>query len=64
LPDGLSSVVSFVETPTPGDSNFLPLPNVVVNEVLTHTDPPLEDAIELRNVTAVGREHWGLVSER
>jgi hypothetical protein len=53
LPDGSSSVVSFVETPTPGDSNFLPLPNVVVNEVLTHTDPPLEDAIELRNLTAV-----------
>jgi hypothetical protein len=51
LPDGSTSVVRFPETATPADSNFLPSPYVVVNEVLTHTDPPLEDAIELRNVS-------------
>src|SRR6185436_4764386 len=34
---------------SPEASNYLPLPNVVVNEVLTHTDLPLEDAIELFN---------------
>src|SRR5207237_5546877 len=49
LPDGGSNVVSFVTTPTPAASNYLPLQNVVVNEVLTHTDPSLEDAIELYN---------------
>jgi hypothetical protein len=36
---------------TPGDSNFLPIENVLINEVLTHTDLPLEDAIELYNPT-------------
>ena len=51
LPDGAATFVSFPETPTPKDSNFLPLTNVVVNEVLSHTDLPLEDAIELRNMT-------------
>jgi hypothetical protein len=51
LPDGSSSIVRFPETATPGDANYLPLTNVVVNEILTHTDPPLEDAIELRNLT-------------
>lgn len=51
LPDGAATIVSFPETPTPRDSNFLPLTNVVVNEVLSHTDAPLEDAIELRNTT-------------
>ena len=49
LPDGGANVVSFPDSPTPAESNYLPLPNVLVNEVLTHTDPPLEDAIELYN---------------
>jgi hypothetical protein len=53
LPDGSTNLVQFSESSTPGDSNYLPLSNVVVNEVLTHTDPPLEDAIELRNTTAL-----------
>jgi len=52
LPDGAASIVSFPMTPSPGDANYLPLANVVINEVLTHTDPPLEDAIELFNPTA------------
>jgi hypothetical protein len=49
LPDGGSNIISFVMTPTPDMSNYLPLQNVLVNEVLSHTDPPLEDAIELYN---------------
>ncbi len=49
LPDGGATLVSFHITPTPEASNFLPLPNVFINEVLTHTDPPLEDAIEVQN---------------
>ncbi|HEY5914693.1 MAG TPA: lamin tail domain-containing protein, partial [Verrucomicrobiae bacterium] len=60
LPDGAPNIVSFVSTPTPDASNYLPLPNVLVNEVLTHTDPPLEDAIELFNpgTTDVVLDDW------
>jgi hypothetical protein len=52
LPDGGSNTVSFVSTATPGDANYLTLTSVAINEVLAHTDPPLEDAIELQNVSA------------
>src|SRR5205823_915650 len=52
LPDGSSTIVSFATTPSPAESNYLPLSNAVVNEALTHTDQPLEDAIELFNTTA------------
>jgi len=52
LPDGSGTVVSFPATASPGAGNYLPLTNAVVNEVLSHTDPPLEDAIELANLTA------------
>ncbi|HKQ40634.1 MAG TPA: lamin tail domain-containing protein, partial [Verrucomicrobiae bacterium] len=54
LPDGNTNdpVVTFpVSRDTPGDSNFLPIDNVLINEVLTHTDMPLEDAVELWNPT-------------
>jgi hypothetical protein len=51
LPDGSPTFVAFVTTPTPAASNYLPLPNVVIDEVLSHTDPPLEDAVELFNPT-------------
>lgn len=52
LPDGTTNLVLFTETQSPEESNFLPIPNVVINEVLAHSDPPLEDAIELRNTSA------------
>ena len=52
LPDGANTVVTFSTTPTPGKSNFLPLNNVVINEVLTHSTAPLEDAVELYNPSA------------
>ena len=51
LPDGAATIVKFPTTPTPEESNYLPLTNVVVSEVLAHSDPPFEDAIELRNLT-------------
>ncbi|MFT6561854.1 MAG: hypothetical protein ACJAX6_000229 [Limisphaerales bacterium] len=51
LPDDATRITKFPNTPTPGKSNHLPLENVVINEVLTHTDPPFEDAIELRNLS-------------
>ena len=52
LPDGGIGITSFSTTPTPGQANYVPLNGVVVNEVLTHADPPFEDAIELANTTA------------
>ena len=59
LPDGGTNIVSFT-TPTPDDSNYLPLQNVFVNEVLSHADLPLEDAIELYNSAsnAVALDGW------
>ncbi len=49
LPDGSATWVRFADISSPGKSNFLPLTNVVINEILTHTDPPEEDAVELYN---------------
>jgi hypothetical protein len=64
FPDGGSDVVKFVGTDSPGASNWRQLPNVVINEALTHTptNTPLEDAIELRNLTdqPVDVSHWWL----
>lgn len=40
---------AFFTSPSPGEANWLFLTNVFINEVLTHTDLPLEDAIELHN---------------
>ena len=64
LPDGnRARIFRFeVDRATPGESNFAPLTSVVVNEILAHTDPPLEDAIELYNTTgqAVDISHWWL----
>ena len=51
LPDGNSTIVRFPTSSTPGNANYLPLTTVAINEVLSHTDDPLEDAIEVRNLT-------------
>ena len=51
LPDGSATIVTFSTTPSPGRSNFRPLNNVLINELLAHTDPPFEDAVELYNPT-------------
>jgi hypothetical protein len=66
LPDGADTVVAFGNGPSPGDPNYLPLTNVVINEVLAHSDPPLEDAIELRNTGPgpVDISGWWLSDER
>jgi hypothetical protein len=52
LPDGAANFVSFTRTASPEDANWLPLAAPVINEVLTHTDVPLEDAVEFYNPTA------------
>jgi hypothetical protein len=66
LPDGTTNVVSFVESPSPNESNYLPIPNVVINEVLTDSTLPYEDAIELRNLSAapVNISGWYLSDSR
>jgi hypothetical protein len=67
LPDGTDNVVAFgFGKTTPGASNFQPLDGVVINEVLTHTDFPFEDAVELQNLStdpiAIGG--WWLSNSR
>jgi hypothetical protein len=67
LPDGSANpFVIFTTTQSPGDANWLPLANVVVNEVLTHTDPPFDDAIELHNPSgaAVDIGGWWLSDQK
>jgi hypothetical protein len=54
LPDGSDNIEEFPGSATPADSNYRPLPNAVINEVLTHTDSPLEDAIEIYNPSGQG----------
>lgn len=52
VPDGSDHVITFPYGQyTLGSPNVIPMTNVVVSEVLSHTDPPLEDAIELHNTT-------------
>jgi hypothetical protein len=56
LPDGSANIVFFpkindYETRSPGDPNFLLFTNIYINEILAHTDPPLEDAVEIQNRT-------------
>ncbi|HTD65358.1 MAG TPA: lamin tail domain-containing protein, partial [Candidatus Limnocylindria bacterium] len=54
LPDGASNLVSFPDSASPEEPNWLPLAgSVVINEILTRTGGPLEQAIELRNVSDV-----------
>ncbi len=67
LPDGGTNLVFFAPgRSTPGASNFQLLTDIIINEVLTHTDPPLEDAIELYNPTtnAVDISGWWLSNSR
>jgi hypothetical protein len=51
FPDGSVNRVFFTK-PSPGAANWLYLTNIVINEILTHTDLPLEDAVELHNLGA------------
>ena len=63
LPDGGANIIYFAANrSTPEASNFQLITDIIINEVLTHTDPPLEDAIELHNPTAnpVDVSYWWL----
>jgi len=59
FPDGAAAFASFMETASPGGSNYLPLSGVVINEVLTAAGPRVEDAVELHNRNAVPVEIGG-----
>jgi hypothetical protein len=59
IPDGGDNFVSFGTTSTPAESNYLPAPNAAISEVLTHTDLPLEDAIEIINPSSTATNIGG-----
>ena len=70
-PDGNLSSASNWRSSTeylgsPGVAGVGPLRRIVINELLAHTDPPLEDAIELHNTTdqAIDIGGWFLSSQR
>jgi hypothetical protein len=65
IPDGGTNIVFFYTNKTTlGSANisFEKITNIVVSEVLTHTDPPLEDAIEIYNPTTAPADlgNWWL----
>lgn len=65
LPDGGTNTFFFQGTNemSPGNANvWQSLPDVVVSEVLAHTGPPLEDTIDLQNVSSdpVAISNWHL----
>jgi hypothetical protein len=66
LPDGAHNLIDFPGSASPGESNYRLMQNVVINEVLAHTDAPLEDAIEFYNPTAsaVNIGGWYLSNSR
>ena len=68
LPDGGTNFILFAGTNSmsPGLPNaWKTSTNIIINEVLTHTDPPLEDALELFNPTAapVDISHWWISND-
>jgi hypothetical protein len=72
LPDGnTNNLVRFprindYDTKSPADPNFLIVTNVFVNELLSHTDPPQEDVVELYNRTGtnVDISGWWMSNQR
>jgi hypothetical protein len=69
LPDGGDFITpnsSPLPNRSPEESNFGGIPEVAINEILAHTDPPLEDAIELVNLTDTPQNisHWWLSNSR
>ncbi len=62
-PDGGATLVFFPPgQATPAARNLREITEVLISEVLSHTDPPLEDAIEIQNVSSqtVDLSHWWL----
>lgn len=51
LLDGSANITTFPGTASPARANYKDYPAIVVNELLAHTDPPYEDAVEFYNTT-------------
>ena len=51
MPDGSANLVNMPPGGSPEDSNYLLFSGLIVSELLSHTDPPLEDAVEFYNRT-------------
>jgi hypothetical protein len=67
LPDGSTNITAIPRgSSSPEYSNYLPITNVVVNELLAHADPPLENAVELYNPTAIPVDisYWWLSNDQ
>ncbi|HUR45654.1 MAG TPA: lamin tail domain-containing protein, partial [Candidatus Saccharimonadales bacterium] len=66
LPDGATTIVSFPNSASPEDPNYVPLQSVLINEVLSHSDLPLEDAVEVYNPTGapVDLSGWWLSDDK
>jgi hypothetical protein len=66
LPDGVGVKTRFPDTASPGEPNYKELTSVIVSEVLSHTDPPLEDAVEFYNTTdaAIDISGWFLSNKK
>ena len=54
FPDGGDALIAFVQSASPGESNWLPIPHLVVNEVLSRAVGPQDDFVELANLSADG----------
>ena len=59
IPDGATDIVSFPQTPTPSASNYLPLDNARINEVLPNLFAPAQAAIEIYNPSSSGVDLGG-----
>ena len=64
VPDGAATIITLPSL-SPTTNNFGGVPEVIISEVLTHTDPPLEDAVELQNMTnaPVNIGNWWLSND-
>ncbi|MCP5526021.1 MAG: lamin tail domain-containing protein [Verrucomicrobiales bacterium] len=62
FPDGEGTLEDFPSSASPGEANFLPHPQIVINEVLPDAEPPWEGAIEVRNLgtSAIDLGGWWL----
>lgn len=66
FPDGGAAWTDFLTTASPAAPNWLRMDEVVINETLAHTDPPLDDAVEIANAgtQAVDISGWWLSNDR
>ena len=66
FPDGTATIASFPQSDSRGESNWLPIASVRINEALSNSLPPLVDYIEMRNSTGanVDVSNWWLSDDK